>query len=60
VIEAQAGAFARWGLRVGDIVEVRADETGATQPPARPVAPAADDDEDRGERRRMTVVATPR
>lgn len=23
VIEAQAGAFARWGLRVGDVVEVR-------------------------------------
>ena len=23
VIEAQAGAFARWGLRVGDLVEVR-------------------------------------
>jgi len=26
VIEAEAGAFARWGLRVGDTVEVR-DET---------------------------------
>lgn len=23
VIEAQAGAFSRWGLRVGDVVEVR-------------------------------------
>ncbi len=23
VIEAQAGAFARWGLRVGDVVEIR-------------------------------------
>lgn len=23
VIEAEAGAFARWGLRVGDVVEVR-------------------------------------
>ncbi len=23
VVEAQAGAFARWGLRVGDVVEVR-------------------------------------
>ncbi|MDA3016252.1 MAG: DUF192 domain-containing protein [Actinomycetota bacterium] len=23
VIEAQAGAFARWGLRVGDIIEIR-------------------------------------
>jgi uncharacterized membrane protein (UPF0127 family) len=27
VIEAEAGAFARWGLRVGDLVEVRCDET---------------------------------
>ena len=27
VIEAEAGAFARWGLRVGDVVEVRCDET---------------------------------
>jgi uncharacterized protein len=26
VIEAQAGAFARWGLRVGDVVEVRDDD----------------------------------
>ncbi|MET0909536.1 MAG: DUF192 domain-containing protein [Ilumatobacteraceae bacterium] len=26
VIEAEAGAFARWGLRVGDLVEVRVDE----------------------------------
>jgi uncharacterized membrane protein (UPF0127 family) len=24
VIEAQAGAFARWGLRVGDVIEIRA------------------------------------
>ena len=23
VIEAEAGAFARWGLRVGDVIEVR-------------------------------------
>jgi uncharacterized membrane protein (UPF0127 family) len=23
VIEAEAGAFARWGLRVGDVVELR-------------------------------------
>ena len=23
VIEANAGAFARWGLRVGDVIEVR-------------------------------------
>ena len=23
VVEAEAGAFARWGLRVGDVVEVR-------------------------------------
>jgi uncharacterized protein len=26
VIEAQAGAFERWGLRVGDVVEVRDDD----------------------------------
>lgn len=26
VIEAEAGAFARWGLRVGDVVEVRGEE----------------------------------
>ncbi len=26
VIEAQAGAFARWGLRVGDVVEVRRED----------------------------------
>ena len=27
VIEAEAGAFARWGLRVGDVVEVRGDDS---------------------------------
>ena len=27
VIEAEAGAFARWGLRVGDVIEVRDDDT---------------------------------
>ena len=27
VIEAEAGAFARWGLSVGDMVEVRVDTT---------------------------------
>jgi uncharacterized protein len=26
VVEAEAGAFARWGLRVGDVVEVRCDD----------------------------------
>lgn len=26
VVEAEAGAFARWGLRVGDVVEVREDD----------------------------------
>jgi uncharacterized membrane protein (UPF0127 family) len=26
VIEAEAGAFGRWGLRVGDVVEVRDDD----------------------------------
>ena len=29
VIEAEAGAFARWGLRVGDVVEVRRDDETA-------------------------------
>ena len=27
VIEAEAGAFGRWGLRVGDLIEVRTGET---------------------------------
>ncbi|MEJ7801323.1 MAG: DUF192 domain-containing protein, partial [Ilumatobacter sp.] len=27
VIEAEAGAFARWGLRVGDVIEIRADDS---------------------------------
>lgn len=27
VVEAEAGAFARWGLHVGDVVEVRDDDT---------------------------------
>lgn len=27
IVEAEAGAFARWGLRVGDIVEVRDDDS---------------------------------
>lgn len=27
VIEAKAGAFARWGLRVGDVIEVRDDDS---------------------------------
>jgi len=32
VVEAEAGAFARWGLRVGDVVEVRLDdETAAAE-----------------------------
>jgi hypothetical protein len=26
VIEAEAGAFARWGLRVGDVIEIRDDD----------------------------------
>jgi uncharacterized membrane protein (UPF0127 family) len=34
VIEAEAGAFARWGLRVGDVIEVRVgDEPGASPVP---------------------------
>ncbi len=60
VVEAAAGAFARWGLRVGDVVEIRDREAAAPQPQARPAAPAADDDEDRGDRPRMTVVAASR
>lgn len=27
VIEAEQGAFARWGLRVGDVIEVRDDDS---------------------------------
>jgi len=27
VIEAEAGAFARWGLHVGDVVEIRLDDS---------------------------------
>ncbi|MCB0965209.1 MAG: DUF192 domain-containing protein [Ilumatobacter sp.] len=27
VVEAEAGAFARWGLRVGDVIEVRGDDS---------------------------------
>jgi uncharacterized membrane protein (UPF0127 family) len=29
VIEAEAGAFARWGLRVGDVIDVREDDLHA-------------------------------
>lgn len=60
VVEAAAGAFARWGLRVGDTLEVRADGTTAPPPPGRGAAPGADDDDTRGgDQRRMAVVATP-
>ena len=27
VIEAEAGAFARWGLRVGDVIDVKGDDS---------------------------------
>jgi hypothetical protein len=27
VIEAEAGAFARWGLHVGDVIEIRLDDS---------------------------------
>jgi uncharacterized membrane protein (UPF0127 family) len=27
VIEAEAGAFARWGVRVGDVIEIRPDDS---------------------------------
>lgn len=30
VIEAEAGAFARWGLRVGDVIELRSGEIPPT------------------------------
>ncbi len=31
IVEAEAGAFARWGLRVGDVVHVRTDDDHAQQ-----------------------------
>ncbi len=31
IVEAEAGAFARWGLRVGDVVHVRTDDDHAEQ-----------------------------
>lgn len=33
VIEASAGAFARWGLRVGDVVELRDEDDAEGEPP---------------------------
>jgi uncharacterized protein len=39
VIEAEAGAFARWGLRVGDLVELRAD-TGTADDTSTSPGPA--------------------
>jgi uncharacterized protein len=36
VIEAEAGAFARWGLRVGDVVEIRDDDERLDGDDARP------------------------
>ncbi len=41
VIEAEAGAFDRWGLRVGDVVEVRHtdDEPPGEAPPGSPGPP---------------------
>lgn len=39
VIEAEAGAFARWNLRVGDVVEIRADHDAAADSPADTHAP---------------------
>jgi uncharacterized membrane protein (UPF0127 family) len=38
VLEAGAGAFSRWGLRVGDVIEVRCD--GAEDGPADGVTSA--------------------
>jgi uncharacterized protein len=32
VVEAAAGAFARWGLRVGDVIEIREDDLGVPPP----------------------------
>lgn len=42
VIEAGAGAFGRWGLRVGDVIEVRCDdaEEGEAEGPADGVTSA--------------------
>ncbi len=31
IVEAEAGAFSRWGLRVGDVVHVRTDDEHAQQ-----------------------------
>lgn len=58
VIEASAGAFARWGLRVGDVVEVRGDDAQAGQPD-RDGSSTVRVDRDPGEQRRMAVAASP-
>ena len=34
VIEAEAGAFARWGVHVGDVIEIRADDEQVPDRPA--------------------------
>ena len=61
VIEAAAGAFARWGLRVGDVIEIRGDhhdaapDAGASggQTEIRPAR-------EHGERQRSAVAAPSR
>ncbi len=58
VIEASAGAFARWGLRVGDVLDVRGDD----QDVATRADEAAGQGEihpapDHGEHRRAAVAA---
>ena len=63
VIEAEAGAFERWGLHVGDVVELRTVEVaadGADEPARRRSAatgrPVADEQPSPG---RLVLVATP-
>lgn len=49
VIEASAGAFARWGLRVGDPIEIRGDHhESAPDQSTRPDTSAADDTQRHG------------
>lgn len=59
VVEAAGGAFARWGLRVGDVIELRGDEmpdaaTGCEQP-----ASDADDRSPGDDHLRAVATATP-
>jgi uncharacterized membrane protein (UPF0127 family) len=58
VVEASAGAFARWGLRVGDVVEIRGDDAPAAHPD-RDSSTSTRNERDPGEQRRMAVAASP-